>query len=151
MPECRPRRRYLFFVSDTPDQEAIDRLAEVYIASQYDIRAVMRTLFLSDDFRAPHAYYAKVKSPAEPVIDGKAPGWCECGRAPGQYARAERLRRIDGDPRRLLVSERVKNEASRRLRIEIGRLLGHPLTGQRDGRDLLDPSRVHQQGHVELT
>src|SRR5215216_2014491 len=39
------KRLYLFFVSDTPDQEAIDQLVEVYFKSQYDIRAVMRTLF----------------------------------------------------------------------------------------------------------
>src|SRR5215208_5796772 len=44
------RRLYLFFVSDVPDQEAIDQLAEVYVNSQYDIRAVMRTLFMSDFF-----------------------------------------------------------------------------------------------------
>ena len=62
------RRLYLYFVSDTPDQEAIDQLAEVYIASQYDIRAVMRTLFMSEFFRSPRAYYAKVKSPAEHVV-----------------------------------------------------------------------------------
>ena len=62
------RRLYLFFVSDTPDQEAIDQLADVYMRSQYDIRAVMRTLFMSEFFRSPRAYYAKVKSPAEHVV-----------------------------------------------------------------------------------
>ncbi|MDP8921629.1 MAG: DUF1800 domain-containing protein [Chloroflexota bacterium] len=62
------RRLYLFFVSDTPDQEAIDQLADVYLRSQYDIRAVMRTLFMSDFFRSRGAYYAKVKSPAEHVV-----------------------------------------------------------------------------------
>jgi len=62
------RRLYLFFVSDTPDQEAIDQLVEVYFKSQYDIRAVMRTLFMSDAFRSREAYFAKVKSPAEHVI-----------------------------------------------------------------------------------
>jgi uncharacterized protein (DUF1800 family) len=62
------RRLHTFFVSDRPDQEAIDQLAEVYVRSQYDIRAVMRTLFLSDFFRSSGAYYAKVKSPAEHVV-----------------------------------------------------------------------------------
>jgi uncharacterized protein (DUF1800 family) len=62
------KRLYLFFVSDVPDQEAIDQLAEVYMASQFDIRAVMRTLFMSDAFRSRKAYYAKVKSPAEHVV-----------------------------------------------------------------------------------
>ncbi len=36
--------------------------------SQYDTRAVMRTLFMSDFFRSPKAYYAKVRSPAEHVV-----------------------------------------------------------------------------------
>jgi uncharacterized protein (DUF1800 family) len=62
------RRLHNFFVSDTPDQEAIDQLAAVFVSSQYDIRAVMRTLFMSDFFRSPKAYYARVKSPAEHVI-----------------------------------------------------------------------------------
>ncbi|MGE3267644.1 MAG: DUF1800 family protein [Chloroflexota bacterium] len=62
------RRLHNYFVSDTPDQEAIDILADAYLGSQYDIRAVMRTLFMSDFFRSPKAYYARVKSPAEHVV-----------------------------------------------------------------------------------
>src|SRR5262249_38098186 len=61
-------RLYKYFVSDTPDQSAIDELAEVYTASKYDIRALMRHLLLSDFFQLEHAYYAKVKSPAEHVV-----------------------------------------------------------------------------------
>jgi len=62
------KRLHNYFVSDVPDQEAIDELAEVFTASQYDIRAVMRTLFMSKAFRAQSAYYARVKSPAEHVV-----------------------------------------------------------------------------------
>jgi len=62
------RRLHNYFVSDTPDQAAIDELAEVFTASQYDIRAVMRTLFMSDAFKSRNAYYARVKSPAEHVV-----------------------------------------------------------------------------------
>jgi uncharacterized protein (DUF1800 family) len=62
------KRLHNYFVSDTPDQEAIDILADAYVGSQYDIRAVMRTLFMSDFFRSPNAYYARVKSPAEHVV-----------------------------------------------------------------------------------
>src|SRR5262249_33796089 len=43
-------------------------LADVYLQSQYDIRAVLRSLFLSDFFRLEAAYYGKVKSPAEHVV-----------------------------------------------------------------------------------
>jgi len=62
------KRLHNYFVSDTPDQAAIDELAEVFTASQYDIRAVMRTLFMSDAFKSQSAYYARVKSPAEHVV-----------------------------------------------------------------------------------
>jgi uncharacterized protein (DUF1800 family) len=62
------RRLYLFFVADHPDAEAIAHLAEVYHASQYDLRAMLRALFLSPYFRSPQAYYARVKSPAEHVV-----------------------------------------------------------------------------------
>src|SRR5262252_2832714 len=61
------RRLYLYFVSDTPDQAAIDDLARVYAESHYDIREMMRSLLLSDYFQSEAAYYAKVKSPAEHV------------------------------------------------------------------------------------
>jgi uncharacterized protein (DUF1800 family) len=61
-------RLYLYFVADHPDQDAIDYLASVYHDSQYDIRAMLRALFLSPFFRSERAYYAKVKSPAEHVV-----------------------------------------------------------------------------------
>jgi uncharacterized protein (DUF1800 family) len=62
------RRLYLFFVSDRPDQAAIDELADVYVRSGYEIRPMLRALFLSDFFRSRSAYYAMVKSPADYVV-----------------------------------------------------------------------------------
>jgi uncharacterized protein (DUF1800 family) len=62
------RRLYLFFVADHPDAAAIEYLADVYHTSQYDIRAMLRALFLSPFFRSIQAYYARVKSPAEHVV-----------------------------------------------------------------------------------
>jgi uncharacterized protein (DUF1800 family) len=62
------KRLYLFFVADHPDSDAIDYLASVYHASQFDIRAMLRALFMSPFFRSERAYYAKVKSPAEHVV-----------------------------------------------------------------------------------
>ncbi|MFN8524566.1 MAG: DUF1800 domain-containing protein [Chloroflexota bacterium] len=76
------RRLYLFFVSDQPDEDAIDELARVYQQSGHDIRAVMRALLLSDFFKSEDALYAKVKSPAEHVAglmrltgDFRFPAW----------------------------------------------------------------------------
>jgi len=76
------KRLHNFFVSDKPDEEAIDKLVDVYFKSNYNIREVMRALFTSDAFRSPKAYYAKVKSPAEHVVgimrlveDFQFPAW----------------------------------------------------------------------------
>ena len=55
-----------FFVSDEPDEDAIQTLARVYFESAYDIRSVMRTLLLSDFFK--EARFAKVKSPVEMIV-----------------------------------------------------------------------------------
>jgi uncharacterized protein (DUF1800 family) len=62
------KRLYLFFVADHPDPDAIEYLASVYHESQYDIRAMLRALFMSAFFRSERAYYARVKSPAEHVV-----------------------------------------------------------------------------------
>ena len=61
------RRLYLFFVSDTADEAAIESLADVFLQTGGDIRAVMRALLLSDFFRSEAVLYDKVKSPAEHV------------------------------------------------------------------------------------
>ena len=71
------RHLYNFFVADeaqvpawvvTParDPEAIDILSQSLMESGYDIKAVLRTLLLSDFFR--DAQFQKIKSPAEVVI-----------------------------------------------------------------------------------
>jgi uncharacterized protein (DUF1800 family) len=71
------RHLYNFFVADesqvpswdiTPprDPEAIRTLEQAYVDSNYDIRSILRVLFLSDFFK--EARFARVKSPAELVI-----------------------------------------------------------------------------------
>ena len=71
------RHLYNFFVADEPqvpswnimppqDPEAIDTLIKAYEDSNYDIRSMLRVLFLSDFFK--NAWFARVKSPAELVV-----------------------------------------------------------------------------------
>jgi uncharacterized protein (DUF1800 family) len=71
------RHLYNFFVADeaqvpawsvTPprDPQAIETLSRVFVESKYDIRSMLRVLFLSDFFK--QARFAKIKSPAELVI-----------------------------------------------------------------------------------
>ena len=62
---------YQFFVSDAPDEDAIQLLAEEFQRTNGDIREVMRTLFMADFFGADHVRLAKVKSPAE-LVGGTA-------------------------------------------------------------------------------
>jgi uncharacterized protein DUF1800 len=71
------RHLYNFFVADeaqvpawqtTPprDPKAIETLAKAFADSQCDMHSTLRTLFLSDFFKA--ARFAKIKSPAEVVV-----------------------------------------------------------------------------------
>ncbi len=60
-------RLYDFFVSDTPNEGAIQYLADTYTGSSGDIREVMRALLLSDFFKGDEARLARVKSPTELV------------------------------------------------------------------------------------
>ena len=71
------RHLYNFFVADevqvpawqvTPprDPEAIETLVDAFTSSNYDMRAVLRALFLSDFFK--NARFSKIKSPAEVVV-----------------------------------------------------------------------------------
>ncbi len=72
------RHLYHFFVADEPpvpqwpyepprDPEAIEELSRAYFDSNYEIGAMLRTLFRSEFFKSEDCRYAKVKGPAELV------------------------------------------------------------------------------------
>ncbi|MFQ5571098.1 MAG: DUF1800 domain-containing protein [Rhodothermales bacterium] len=56
------------FVSDEPPQELVDALAEVYLESGGDLRAVIKALAYSPHFWNEDALRAKVKSPYELAV-----------------------------------------------------------------------------------
>ncbi|MCU1324035.1 MAG: hypothetical protein JWM43_3684 [Acidobacteriaceae bacterium] len=56
------------FVSDTPPQSLVGRMAQSFIASDGDIKTVLRTMFNAPEFWAPEVYRAKVKTPLEFVV-----------------------------------------------------------------------------------
>ena len=73
------RHLYHFFVADEvpvpqwphvppKDPEAIDILVDAYFESGYNIKSVLRTMFLSDFFMSDAAQFARIKSPAELVV-----------------------------------------------------------------------------------
>jgi uncharacterized protein (DUF1800 family) len=53
------------FVSDTPPQALVDRMAKAFVTNNGDIKTVLRTMFQSPEFWAPEVYRAKVKTPLE--------------------------------------------------------------------------------------
>jgi uncharacterized protein (DUF1800 family) len=56
------------FVSDAPPPALVDRMANAFLASNGDIKTVLRTMFDSPEFWSPEVYRAKVKTPAEFVV-----------------------------------------------------------------------------------
>ena len=56
------------FVSDDPPAELVDRMAQSFLASDGDIKTVLRTMFDSPEFWAPAAERSKVKTPEEFVV-----------------------------------------------------------------------------------
>ncbi len=56
------------FIADDPPPELVEKMAATFRSSHGDIRAVLRTAFLSKEFFSQGAYRAKVKSPFEMVV-----------------------------------------------------------------------------------
>ncbi len=57
-----------YFVADQPPQALVDRMTARYLATDGDIREVLRTLFYSAEFRDPRAINAKFKTPYQYVV-----------------------------------------------------------------------------------
>jgi uncharacterized protein (DUF1800 family) len=56
------------FVSDTPPQGLVDRVASVYAKTEGDIREMLLTILTSSEFNSTTAYRAKIKSPFELAV-----------------------------------------------------------------------------------
>ncbi len=56
------------FVADDPPPALVDRMAQKFLATDGDIREVLRTMFKSPEFWSPKTYRAKVKTPFEFAI-----------------------------------------------------------------------------------
>ncbi len=54
-----------YFVYPDPNTAIIERFADVYFANDHSIKALLRALFLSDEFYSNKARFALVKSPVE--------------------------------------------------------------------------------------
>jgi len=56
------------FVADDPPKSLVDRMAETFLKTDGDLRAVLQTLFSSPEFLSEAAWQTKVKSPLEMVV-----------------------------------------------------------------------------------
>jgi uncharacterized protein (DUF1800 family) len=61
---------FRFFISEfrSPDPAFVDRIARVYLASRYDMRAVMREVLLSAEFWSPSSVWARYAWPVEFIV-----------------------------------------------------------------------------------
>jgi uncharacterized protein (DUF1800 family) len=57
-----------YFVDDNPAPALVERMARTYLDTKGDIRAVLRTLFASEEFMAPANLGAKFKTPYQFVV-----------------------------------------------------------------------------------
>lgn len=62
------KKLWEFFAYPTPEPHIIEALADVYFASKYNMKAVMRALFLREEFYSEQARFANVKGPVELVV-----------------------------------------------------------------------------------
>jgi uncharacterized protein (DUF1800 family) len=62
------------FVADDPPATLVDRMAQTFLKTDGDLRAVMKTLFESKEFWSTGAYRSKMKSPLELVASAVRAG-----------------------------------------------------------------------------
>lgn len=62
------RKLAVKFVSDTPSEALVGRVAKAFHDSKGDIKTTLRALFTDAEFFAPENYRAKIKTPLEVVV-----------------------------------------------------------------------------------
>jgi uncharacterized protein (DUF1800 family) len=82
------------FVADDPPQSLVDRMAQTFMKTDGDLRAVLETMFTSPEFFSEGAWQAKVKSPLEMVVSAvRAVG----GEASNTYTLVQKIAEL-GEP-----------------------------------------------------
>ncbi len=59
---------FSWFVYENPDSSVIDRLANTFTTSGFDIRSVLRDIFTGPEFLSPQAFHGQIKQPVDYVI-----------------------------------------------------------------------------------
>ena len=61
-------KMFSWFVYDNPDSSTIDRLANTFTSSGFDVRSVLRDIFTGPEFLSEQAFHGIFKQPADFVI-----------------------------------------------------------------------------------
>ena len=59
---------FSWFVYENPDPSTIDRLANTFVSSNFDIRSVLQDIFTGPEFLSPQAFHGQIKQPVDFVI-----------------------------------------------------------------------------------
>jgi uncharacterized protein (DUF1800 family) len=62
------RKLFAAFVHDDPAEDAVERLANLYLRGGNELRPLVRAILLSDEMYAPRARWSKVKSPIDHAV-----------------------------------------------------------------------------------
>jgi uncharacterized protein (DUF1800 family) len=79
------------FVSDDPPATIVDKMTRAYLASDGDIKAVLRAMFQAPEFWSPTVERAKVKTPEEFVISAVRASGATVNNAQGLVQALDRL------------------------------------------------------------
>jgi uncharacterized protein (DUF1800 family) len=59
---------FTYFAYDNPDPSTIDRLANTFVSSNFDMRSVLRDLFSGPEFLSAQAFHGQIKQPVDLVV-----------------------------------------------------------------------------------
>jgi uncharacterized protein (DUF1800 family) len=59
---------FSFFVYENPDSATIDRLANTFVSSNFDVRSVLYDIFSGPEFLSAQAFHAQIKQPVDLVV-----------------------------------------------------------------------------------
>jgi hypothetical protein len=62
------RKLFVYFAHEQPDAATIERLAEAFRRSNYEVAPLLKAIFRAEEFYGPKAYAAQIKGPAQLVF-----------------------------------------------------------------------------------
>ena len=85
------RKLSVKFVSDTPSDRLVNRVASAFTKSNGDIKTTLRAIFDDDEFFAPATYRAKIKTPFELAVSAIRTIGAETNSSPAILAMLNKL------------------------------------------------------------